>query len=167
MLEKIFNNNAETVRAIRTATKKFNCLLSTTGKENGKYLSKYFKSLVNAPPLPQHVDLYASDIILIPNPESKLHPVTLGYNQWNQNLGQRFDIFMSHRNLKVNPIIRTNDAGHFWVLNRDADEIHKSLSNVLDNLSAVKIGRGDKQNVIIKEWNKSLSANAKNLKTKN
>jgi hypothetical protein len=160
----ILNYNVETVRAIRMATKKFNNLLSATGKENGKYLSQYFKSLVNAPPLPQHVNLYASDLILIPTPESKLPQITLGYNQWNQSHGQRFDIFMSHRNLKQQPIIRTNDAGHFWVLSRDANEINKDLSDVLDNLSKVEVIRGNKQNSIIEEWNKSLITNSKKSK---
>lgn len=155
MLEKIFNNNAETVRAIRTATKKFNNLLSTSGKENGKYLSQYFKDLVNAPPLPQHVDLYASDIILTPSKESKLPSITLGYNQWNHNHAQKFDIYMAHKNLTKMPIIRTNDAGQFWVQTRDADQINKDLSNVLDHLSAVKIVRG-KETQNIKAWNESL-----------
>ena len=161
----ILNYNAETVRSIRMATKKFNNLLSTTGKENGKYLSQYFKNLVNAPPLPQNVDLHASDLILIPTKESKLPQIALGYNQWNPSYGQQFNIFMSHRNLKANPIIRTNDLGQFWVLYRaEADQVQKDLSDVLDNLSAVKIGRGNKQNLIIEEWNKSLSAKANSKK---
>jgi hypothetical protein len=162
MLEKIFNNNAETVRAIRTATKKFNNLLSTSGKENGKYLSQYFKDLVNAPPLPQNADVHASDLILIPTKESKLPQITLGYNQWNPSYAQRFDIFMAHKNLKKMPIIRTNNAGQFWVQTRDADQINKDLSNVLDHLSAVKIVRG-KETQNIKAWNKNLSAKTKKI----
>lgn len=120
MLETIFNQDPETVRSIRMATKKFNNLLSTSGKENGKYLSQYFKDLVNAPPLAQNIDSNASDLILIPTKESKLPQITLGYNQWHPSYGQRFDIFMAHRNLKKMPIIRTNNAGQFWVQTRDA-----------------------------------------------
>lgn len=155
MLETIFNQDPETVRSIRMATKKFNNLLSTSGKENGKYLSQYFKDLVNAPPLPQNADLHASDLILIPTKESKLSQITLGYNQWNPSYGQRFDIFMAHKNLKKMPIIRTNNAGQFWVQTRDADQINKDLSDVLDHLSAVKIVRG-KETQNIKAWNESL-----------
>ena len=155
MLETIFNQDPETVRSIRMATKKFNNLLSTSGKENGKYLSQYFKDLVNAPPLAQNADLNASDLILIPTKESKLPQITLGYNQWNPSYGQRFDIFMAHKNLKKMPIIRTNNAGQFWVQTRDADQINKDLSDVLDHLSAVKIVRG-KETQNIKAWNQSL-----------
>jgi hypothetical protein len=162
MLETIFNQDPETVRSIRMATKKFNNLLSTSGKENGKYLSQYFKDLVNAPPLPQNADLHASDLTLIPTKESKLSQITLGYNQWNPSYGQRFDIFMAHRNLKKMPIIRTNNAGQFWVQTRDSDQINKDLSDVLDHLSAVKIVRG-KETQNIKSWNKNLSAKTKKI----
>ena len=62
---------------------------------------------------------------------------------------------MAHKNLTKMPIIRTNDAGQFWVQTRDADQINKDLSNVLDHLSAVKIVRG-KETQNIKAWNESL-----------
>jgi hypothetical protein len=131
-------------------------------KENGKYLSQYFKDLVNAPPLTQNADLHASDLTLIPTKESKLPQITLGYNQWHPSYGQRFDIFMAHRNLKKMPIIRTNNAGQFWVQTRDSDQINKDLSDVLDHLSAVKIVRG-KETQNIKAWNESLKTKNKKI----
>jgi hypothetical protein len=174
ILRKILNNDSnndpKTIRAFHTATKHFSDLLSKTGKENGKYLSQYFKSLITSKPIPEDMKLYMTELILIPTPESKLPKIFLGYKQWNSRYtklfpsfmtNKKYEVFMSHKNLKKQPIIKTNNAGQFLVLSSDADEINKELSDVLDNLSKVEIVHGNKQNSIIEEWNKSLITNSK------